>query len=69
MIPDDLYRIKDKNVMNFWSYLKEEKVLFQTEEEIKIFFEKIWFLILGISLESDTNDIWWSARLKKIDEI
>ena len=66
---------KDEEIRIFWQYLKDNSVLFSSEEEIKTFLEKDGFAPLEISLKSEKENLflnnreketWWEVMVEKI---
>ena len=58
-------------VVGHWRYLRENKIFFETENEIKIFLNRIGFYVSGISLKEerdivgDPQDKWWEVCVEK----
>ncbi len=58
---------KNEEIRTFWQHLRDNSILFFSEEEIKTFLEKVGFVPLEISLKSDKyqDDTWWEVVAEK----
>jgi SAM-dependent methyltransferase len=58
---------RNPEVKVFWQYLKNNSILFSTEEDIIKFLEKVGFTATEISLNSDEmrTDTWWEVVAEK----
>lgn len=58
---------KDETVLVYWKYLRNENILFSTEDEIKAFLEGKGFVPLEISVKNDEigGDKWWEVVAEK----
>ena len=78
LIPEDLDdRLKKpklsqikKEVFRFWQYLRDNRVLFESAEQIEKTFGAIGFQIETIRVDRDRidklwTDKWWSVKLRK----
>jgi SAM-dependent methyltransferase len=62
---------KDEQVQIFWTYLKDNKILFNDEVEIRNFLEKIGFRDVEVILKNDkgNRNKWWEVVALKKEEI
>ncbi len=65
MIPDDLSSVRNRMIRQFWQYLKNENVLFKSEEEITQTLQGAGFTLEEIIINSDSQDKWWEVFASK----
>lgn len=65
MIPDDLSSVRNRMVRQFWQYLKDNEVLFKSEEEITETLQRAGFTLEEIIPNSDGQDKWWEVVASK----
>ncbi len=61
---DDKLRLK-RAVFLYHRYLRDSKVLFETDDQIKCYFNNGGFEVLFVNLQSDLRDKWWEVDLIK----
>src|SRR5258708_339638 len=65
MISEDLNEIKNNNVREFWKYLRENNILFDSETRIRQTMEGAGFIVNSVNINTDTRDKWWEVELTK----
>lgn len=63
MIPNDLDRVRNITVKNFWSHLRNNNLLFDSEQRIVDEMEAYGFFVESVKLNSDSRDKWWEVEL------
>lgn len=66
MLPEDLSQIKDPAVRKFWTYLREQDVLYKSEGQIKSTLESKGFCVNSVKNNQDHSDRWWEVIAQKV---
>jgi hypothetical protein len=63
---EGIERVKSEEVRSFWTYLRENNVLFQDEDQIREKLESVGFSVLEVMLVKDGPDQWWEVVAQKV---
>ncbi|MBI2029401.1 class I SAM-dependent methyltransferase [Candidatus Gottesmanbacteria bacterium] len=66
MIPEDLNQADNKDVRGYWSYLKENNLLFSSREQINKTLQNAGFTDITVSINRDEleGEQWWEVIAK-----
>lgn len=65
MIPKDLRSVRDERVRAFWTYLRENQILFRDETQILTRLQNVGYKDVQVGLNTDRVDKWWEISGKK----
>lgn len=65
MLPDDLSTVRNDTVRKYWTHLRENKVLYESEGQIRRTLEEMGYSNVEVSLGSDSMDQWWEVVANK----
>lgn len=73
LIPEDINDVlknkslssRKKVVLTFWKYLKDDHVLFESEEQIRKVFKSAGFEVNNVQEARDKTDRWWEVDMVK----